>query len=363
MDIHKPKLLDLYIIKKFLGSFILVIFLIILVVVVIDLAENIQDFLDGKAPVKDIIVGYYFNFIPYFVNMFSPLFTFVAVIYFTSRLSVNSEIVAMLNAGLSFYRLMVPYIISAIFIGILSFYLTNFLIPQTAKGMMEFKEKYVSKQIRSKDIDNHIKLNDSTYAYVHYWDNNNLVGYSFWYETFDEKGMKYKLSAQAIMWDTVNNKWNLGDYTIRHFNGKEEEITSGGWKDTTLPVQISDFVYVREGVALMNYKEIRTFIAEEKAKGSSMIKSYEFEKQRRLAFPFSTIILTIVGLCVSSRKTRQGMGLHLLLGLVITFSFIMLMQITQMFSIYGGFSAFWAAWTPNFFYTLLCVLLVKYTPK
>lgn len=363
MNLHKLKLLDIYIIKKFLSSFFVITALLIMVIVVVDLAENIQDFLDGNAPIKDIIFGYYLNFIPYFVNTFIPLFTFVSVIYFTSRLSTNTEIVAMLNAGLSFYRLMVPYFISSLIIGIMSFYLTNFLIPRTAQNMMIFKEKYVSKQIRSKDIDNHIKLGENTYACVHYWDNNNQIGYNFWYEYFNDKGIVYKLRSQTIMWDSTNNQWSLGDYTIRSISGKNESIKEGSRLDTSLNLQISDFVYVREGVALMNYQEIRNFIHEEKAKGSAMVKSYEFEKHRRLAFPFATIILTIVGLCVSSRKSRQGMGLHLLVGLIITFSFIMLMQITQMFAIYGGFSPFWAAWTPNIIYSLLCVILVAYTPK
>ncbi len=357
------KKLDGYIIKKFLGSFFLVIFLIILVVIVIDISENIQDFLDGNAPLKDIIFGYYLNFVPYFVNMFSPLFTFVAVIYFTSKLSINSELIAMLNAGLSFYRIMVPYIISAFLIGMLSFYLTNFMIPHAARGMMEFKEKYVSRQVRSKDIDTHIKLNDSTYAYIHYWDNANNVGYNFWYEGFSDDGVKYKLRAQTIMWDTVKNDWILGGYSKRTINGRDEYIEEGAWTDTNLAVQVSDFVYVKEGINLMNFREIRDFIEEEKAKGSSMIKSYEFEKHRRLAFPFSTIILTVIGLCVSSRKSRQGMGLHLLLGLIIAFSFIMLMQVTQMFAIYGGFSPFWSAWTPNILFGALSVLLIKLTPK
>jgi len=332
------------------------------VVVVVDVAENIQGFLDNKVPVKDIITGYYLNFIPYFVNLFSPLFTFVAVIYFTSKLSRNSEIVAMLNSGMSFYRLMLPYILSAISIGLLSFYLTNFLIPKTQRGIMEYKEKYKSRQVRSKDVNNHIKMSHDTYAYVHYWDNANNLGYNFWYTSMDDDGVYYKLSSQTITWDTTENVWTLNNYIQRTFDGKQETMVIGDKKDKILGIQIEDFVWVQEGYIMMNYSEIRKFIKEEKGKGSD-IRSYDFEKHRRLAFPFATIILSVIGLCVSSRKSRQGVGLHLLLGLLITFSFIMLLQISQVFAIYGGFSPAWAAWIPNILYTILCFFMVKYTPK
>lgn len=355
-------LLDKYIIKKFLGSFVTVIALIIVVVVAIDVSENIQGFLDNKIPVKDIITRYYFNFVPYFVNLFSPLFTFVAVIYFTSKLSRNSEIIAMLNSGMSFYRLMLPYILSAITIGVFSFYLTNFLIPKTQRGIMEYKEQYMSRQVRSKEIDSHIKMEQNAYAYVHYWDNANNVGYTFWYESMGEDGVRYKLNAQTITWDTVENSWILNNYVQRTFDGKNETMEFGDRKDTLLGVRVEDFVWVKEGYIMMNYSEIRTFIKEEKEKGMD-IRSYEFEKHRRIAFPFATIILSVIGLCVSSRKSRQGVGLHLLLGLLITFSFIMLLQVSQVFAIYGGFSPAWAAWIPNILYTILCFFMVKYTPK
>ena len=359
----KLTLLDFYIIKKFLGSFVTVIALIILIVVVVDVAENIQGFLDHKVPVREIILGYYLNFIPYFVNLFSPLFTFVAVIYFTSKLSRNSEIIAMLNSGMSFYRLMLPYILSALSIGLLSFYLTNFLIPKTQRGIMEYKEKYGSRQIRSKDIDNHIKIEQNTYAYVHYWDNASNLGYNFWYETMGDDGVRYKLQAQTIHWDSTANTWILSNYIQRTFNGKQETMVMGDRKDTSLNIRIEDFVWISEGYIMMNYSEIRKFIKEEKEKGSIDIRNYEFEKHRRIAFPFATIILSVIGLCVSSRKSRQGVGLHLLLGLLITFSFIMLLQVSQVFAIYGGFSPLWAAWIPNILYTMLCFFMVKSTPK
>ncbi len=357
------KILDFYIIRKFLLTFVTAISLIIVIVIVVDISENIQDFLDGNAPVSEIITGYYLNFIPYFVNLFSPLFTFIAVIYFTSKLTSHTEIVPMLNAGMSLYRMLIPYLISAIMIGVLSFYLSNFLIPTTSRNLIAFKEKYVSRQVRLKRSDNHIKLGENTYAYVHYWDNIVAKGHDFWYERFDQNGLKYKISAESISWDSTESKWKMTNYVKRYFSGIDEKVEYGLTMDTVLNVHPGDFVWIKSGVDLMNYKEIREFIEEEKAKGSDRVKIYEVEKHRRLAFPFSTIILTVVGMSVSSRKTRQGMGLHLLVGLAISFAFILLMQITQVFAIYGGASVTLSVWIPNILFSILCIALLLTTPK
>lgn len=229
---------------------------------------------------------------------------------------------------------------------------------------MEFKEIYMSsRQVKSKDVDNHIKIDNHTYAYVRYWDHANSLGYDFAYEYMDENSMRYKLRSQTIKWDSVNNIWKLQNYTVRTFDGLNETLTSGNEKDTILPISVNDFILIKQGFTMMNYSEIRKFIREEKDKGSGEIRNYEFEKHRRIAFPFSAVILSIVGLCVSSRKSRQGVGLHLLAGILITFSFIMLLQFSQVFAIYGGFSPALAAWTPNIIYTLLCIGLVIKTPK
>ena len=362
MNNSKIKLLDLYIIRKFIGSFVGVIALVILIVVAVDAAENIQDFLDSKAPVWDIILGYYCNFIPYFINLLSPLFVFIAVIYFTSKLSRHSEIIAMLNTGMSLYRLMIPYIVSAVFIGILSFYLTNFLIPQTNKGLMEFKERYGSRQIRTRNVDCHIKISANGYVYVKYWEHSTGKGYDFSYHELGKQGVKHKLYASTIEWDTVDNHWILNNYVKRTYNGIDETIESGVRMDTTLNLKVSDFITIRQGHSMLSYSAIRKYIEEEKAKGAEA-KEYEYEKHRRIAFPFATIILSIVGLCVSSRKSRQGVGLHLLLGLLITFSFVMLMQFAQVFATLGGFSPLWAAWTPNIVYSLLSIFLIIKVPK
>lgn len=360
----KPlKILDRYIIRKFIATFVVALLLIIAIVIVVDLSESIQDFLDRKVPLGRIITGYYLNFIPYFVNLFIPLFTFISVIFFTSKLSGNSEIIAMSNGGMSFYRMLYPYVVTIALLGAVSFYMDNYLIPRTSRNMMIFKEQYVSRQVRSKDMDNHIRLSPDSYAYVHFWDVENSMGYSFWYEQMDDKGVNYQLSAQTIHWDSTAQQWNLFQYCKRWFNGREERFEQGSRMDTVLPLKVSDMVYIKRGAEIMTTPQIRKFVQEERARGSDTVKSYEVELQRRMTGPVSVLILIIVGVCVSSRKTREGIGLHLLVGLVITFSFVLLQQMSQVFAVYGGVSPLLSVWIPDVIYGILCVALVITTPK
>ena len=340
------KILDRYIIRKFLVTFVVALALIIAIVIAVDLSENIQGFLDKNVPVGKIITGYYLNFIPYFVNLFIPLFTFISVIFFTSKLSGNSEIIAMTNGGMSFYRMLYPYLLTILLLGSVSFYMDNYMIPKTSKNMMIFKEQYVSRQVHSKDMDTHIRLSPNSYAYVHFWDMDNLLGYSFWYEVMDDKGVRYQLSAQTIHWDSVAARFEQGEKM-----------------DTVLPLKVSDLVYIKRGAEIMTTPEIRRFVQEERAKGSDNIPMYEVELQRRMTGPVSVLILTIVGVCVTSRKTREGMGLHLLLGLVITFSFVLLQQMSQVFAVYGGVSPLLSVWIPDMIYGALCVVLLVYVKK
>ncbi|MBO7464956.1 MAG: LptF/LptG family permease [Bacteroidales bacterium] len=357
------RILDRYIIRKFIVTFVVALALIIAIVIAVDLSENIQGFLDKNVPVSKIISGYYLNFIPYFVNLFIPLFTFISVIFFTSKLSGNSEIIAMSNGGMSFYRMLYPYLVTILLIGSVSFYMDNYLIPKTSKNMMIFKEHYVSKQVRSKDMDTHIRLSPNSYAYVHFWDMDNQTGYTFWYEVMDDKGVRYQLDAQTIHWDSVNSVWNLNHYTKRWFDGPNERFEQGERMDTVLPLKVSDLVYIKRGAEIMTTPEIRRFVQVERAKGSDAIPVYEVELQRRMTGPVSVLILTIVGVCVTYHKTREGMGLHLRIGLVITFSFVLLQQMSQVFAVYGGVSPLLSVWIPDVIYGVLCVVLIIYVKK
>ncbi len=357
------KILDLYIIKKFLGTFFYSLALLITIVVVFDISENVQEFIDNKASFYSIIFEYYINFIPYFVNLFSALFTFISVIFFTSKLAYNNEIIAILGSGITYRRLLLPYILSALVLAMISFGLSNFLIPYTNKNMNKFKDKYIGKQIKSKDEDIHIKLAQNSYAYVERWDNFNKVGYNFTLENMNYDGIYYKISSQNIQWDSIKNTWRLNNY-LKHFKlGMKEKIMSGNLLDTTLNISPKDFVIIKDHIETMNYRQIRKFIDDEKSKGSDKVKFYEVEKHKRIAFPFATIVLSIIGLTVAGRKIRGGLGIHLVIGLTLSFSFIMFMQITTVFATSGNLPPILAVWIPNLIFGLLSIFLLKYAQK
>ncbi|MEI6348646.1 MAG: LptF/LptG family permease [Bacteroidota bacterium] len=357
------KIIDLYILRKFLGTFFYAIALLVLIVVVFDISENIQDFIDHRAPVSAIIFQYYLNFIPYFVNLFSPLFTFISVIYFTSKLAGFNELTSILGSGISYKRLLLPYIIGAFILSIMSFTLSNFLIPYTNQNMLNFKDKYVSKRVKNKDGDMHVKIATDTYVYVETWNNNQKTGYNFTLEKMNFDGVFYKLMAQNIQWDSIKNSWTLNGYVKRYAYGMKELIMTGQKLDTLLNVSPNDFVYIKDDMETMNYFEIREYIKNERAKGSDKVKFYEVEKYKRVAFPFATIILSIIGLTLAGRKTRGGLGIHLAFGLLLSFSFIMFMQITTVFATYGTLNPMLAVWIPNIVYGLLSIYLIRTAPK
>ena len=359
----KLKKIDLYIIQKFLFTFFYAISLLITIVIIFDISENIQDFIDKQAPVSAILFDYYLNFIPYFVNLFSPLFTFIAVIFFTSKLAGNTEIIAILGSGVSYRRLLVPYIVSAIVLALMSFYLTNFLIPHTNQNMQDFKDTYISKRVRNKGRDMHVKIGHNSFVYLEQWDNDNRMGFNFTYENMSFDEMNYKIVAQSITWDSTSQVWTLNNYIKRYAHKLDEHYETGTKMDTLMNITPNDFVVIRDEMETMNYKELRDHIKNEYSKGSDNVKFYEVEKHRRIAFPFSTVILTIIGFAVASRKSRQGMGAHLLVGLLISFSFILFMQITTVFATYGNLSPIIAVWIPNVLYLGISLYLVYKAPK
>ncbi len=357
------KIIDLYILRKFIGTFFYAIALLIVIVVVFDISENIQDFIDKRAPVSAIIFQYYFNFIPFFVNLFSPLFSFIAVIYFTSKMAGFNELSSILGSGISYRRILVPYIAGATIIALMSFVLSNFLIPYTNENMLDFKDKYISKRVKNKEGDIHVKIASDTYVYVETWNNNKHTGYNFTLEKMNFDGVYYKLKAQNVQWDSIKNSWTLNGYMKHYTWGKKEYITQGNKLDTNMNMSPKDFVYIRDDMETMNYFQIREYIKNERSKGSDKVKFFEVEKHRRIAFPFATIILAIIGLTVAGRKARGGLGIHLALGLLFSFSFIMFMQVTSVFATYGNLNPVLAMWLPNILFGILSIFLIRLAPK
>ncbi len=358
------KIIDWYIIKKYFGTFVYSLTLLILVVIVFDISEKIDTFIRHNAPLHAIIFDYYLNFIPYFVNLFIYLFSFIAVVFFTSRLAGNSEIIAMLSSGISFRRLLVPYMIVAIFLAIFSFVLRSFLLPHTNHNLRIFMNKYVDNLVKDKERNIHVQLKPGTFAYVESYNAKRYTGYRFALEKFKGERLVYKLNSRKIMYDTVARKWVIYDYYILKFDSLgNQTLQSGYLKDTTLALKPTDLYKIKQRYEEMNYFQLRDYIRKEKARGSLSYKHYEVEEYKRYAGPVAILILTLLGVSLTSRKVRGGMGMHLGLGLLLAFTYILLMQISVVFSTQGNLPPSIGVWVPNFIYLMIALYLLKRAPK
>jgi len=358
------KILDIYVIRKFLSSFFLAIGLILCIVVIFDLSEKIDDFIESGAKLKVILFDYYLNFIPYFAVLFSSLFAFIAVIYFTSRMAYNTEIIAILSSGMSFRRLLVPFMISATFIAALSFYLSDQIIPGANKVKLDFEEQYVKKRpIRFKTKDFHRQIEPGVYMYLQSYSNVSKVGYQFTIEKFEDGKLISKMFADQIRWDTTNNKWRARRYYIRTIDGLHETLEEGPFIDTTLAIHPDDFKMRLSIVETMSLKELDEFIKKQLMQGETNITSYQIERHNRIAFPFSTFILTLIGVAVSSKKMRGGIGLQIAIGVVISFVYILFTQFSKQFAIGGLLPVMAAVWLPNIFFSIVAIFLMRMAPK
>ncbi len=358
------KKLDLYIIRKFLGTFFFAITIIVSIIIVFDVSEHIDDFIEKEASFRDVVLVFYFNFIPYFVNLFSALFTFIAVVFFTAKMASDTEIVAILSSGISFRRFLFPYLISAFIIAMMSFALANFVIPTANKNRLKFESKFLKHRNAGKGQDIHVQESPGTFAYVQHFYGDNNTGHKFTLEKFNEEGeMYYKLSSNMIEWDSLNESWIIRAYFIREIDGLNEKITTGAQIDTTLNLVPADFYSKVKNVEVMNYSELRKFINQEKLKGSKNVAFYQVEKHQRIAFPFATIILTLIGVALSSRKVRGGIGFQIAAGLLISFTFVLFMRISTTFATYGSLPPIIAVWIPNMIFGVLAVFLVNKAPK
>ena len=303
------KLIDIYFIRKFIGTYFYAIILIVGIAVVFDVAEKMDDFMEKGAPLKAIVFDYYMNFIPYFANLFSSLFTFIAVIFFTSKMAYNTEIIAILSAGVSFKRMMFPYFVSATIIAIFSFLLSNFIIPPANRVRLDVENTVLINEVMA---DNDI--------YMQSYNTYSNVGYKFSMEKYDDGELKSKLISEFVKWDTTVNKWNINNYYIRNFNEEGEQVLTGSKIDSNIFVTPADFTRRVNVVESMNMFELNDFIAQQKLQGADTVDFYLIEKYNRIVYPFATFILTLIGVSLSSRKIRGGIGLHIGLGLALSFS-------------------------------------------
>ncbi len=358
------KILNRYIIKKYLSTFFLSISLIILIVIIFDISEKIDDFLESKAPLKEIIFTYYLNFIPYFVNLFLSLFAFISVMFFTAKMASNTEIIAILSSGISFKRLLVPYLIAAFILAIISFYLANFLIPYANVKRIAFEIRYINVQSSYRARDIHLQIKpEGTFVYVQTFVDNSKTGYRFSMQKINKKGLYYKLDAEYIQWDTIHQRWKIMNYFLRTVNGMKETIRKGKEIDTVINLKPSDLTQKLINVDVMNYSQLRKFIEEEKLKGTGNIQYYQVQKHKRIASPFATIVLSLIGVALSSRKIRGGIGIYLGLGITISFAYILFMQISSTFGNMGTLPPIIAVWLPNVVFFIISLYLIKTAPK
>jgi lipopolysaccharide export system permease protein len=359
------KLIDVYIIRKFLGTFFFCLVLILTIAVVFDFAEKIDNFMEKQAPVRAIIFDYYVNFIPYFAILFAPLFVFIAVIFFTSKMAINTEIIAILNSGMSFRRMMWPYFLSALFIAIFTFVLTNFVIPKSNLIRMDFEDKYYRSLSRKVTVENiHRMVFKNIYVYMGSFNPLSQRGQNFTIEKFNDSGkLESKLSSYSVIYDSTIHKWTAQNYYLRQIKDNEEVITRGSKIDTTLTITPGDFSRDPGFVGTMTYRELDNYISLLRLQGSDELKLFLIEKHRRYANPFAVFILSLIGVSLSSRKIRGGIGMNIGIGLILSFSYILFLQFASQFSLKGNLSPMLAMWIPNILYSIIALVLYKMAPK
>lgn len=357
------KIIDRYIIKKFLGTFVYAIILVVLVAVIFDISEKLDDFLKRDAPINAILFDYYLNFIPYFVNLFSPLFIFISVVFFTSRLAQQTEIIAIINSGVSFWRLMRPYFITAAILAVFSFYLNNFVLPHANRDRLEFENTYINGVKGFSERNIHRQIGPGQYVYFQSFNNKDNRGYRFTLERIEKGQMLSKVSAETCQWDSLKSKWTLKNYRIHTFTGFEETVKSGRVIDTTLNLDPAEFRRRVTNVQSLNYSELNQFIEKEQMRGAGDIEFYQVEKYQRTSLPFASFILTLIGVALSSRKVRGGIGINLAFGFVISFAYILFMQVSSTFATNGSLHPLIAVWIPNIIFAILAVYLAIKAPK
>jgi lipopolysaccharide export system permease protein len=358
------KLIDKYIIKKFLGTFFFCLALILTIAVVFDFAEKIDNFMQKHAPAHAIIFDYYMNFVPYFATLFAPLFVFISVIFFTSKMAIHTEIIAILNSGMSFKRMMWPYFLSALVIASFTFTLTNFIIPKANLTRMVFEDKYYRSSARFIMVENiHRQVFKNYYVYMGSYNPLNHRGQNFTIEKIDSGRMVSKLSSNLVVYDTTTKKWSAINYYIREIQGNKEVFTRGEKIDTTLTINENSFSTDPGRVGTMTYRELNDYISLLQLQGSEELKLFLIEKHRRFANPFAVFILTLIGVSLSSRKIRGGIGMNIGIGLILSFSYILFLQFASQFSLKGNLNPMLAMWIPNILYSIIALILYKMAPK
>lgn len=358
--------IDWYIIRKFIGTYIYSIALIIAIAIVFDFNENLSKFTEYHAPARAIIFDYYANFIPYYSNLFSPLFVFIAVIFFTSKLAGNSEIIAMLASGISFKRLMRPYMLSCVLIASLSYYLSAYVIPHGTVIRQNFESLYRNSKKQTAADNVQLQVAKGVIAYIQHYDDKTKHGYGFSLDKFENKKLVSHMTAMEIQYDTIADSkyhWNVTGWKIRQLRGLREHITSGAALDTLIQMEPTDLVYSKGQQETFTSAELKDYISKQVDRGSGNVVQYQVEYHKRIASSFASFILTIIGMSLSARKRKGGMGLYLGLGLALSSLYIMLQTVSATFAINANAPPILAAWIPNIIFAMVAYFCYRKAPN
>jgi lipopolysaccharide export system permease protein len=356
------KIIDWYIIKKYLGTFVFTLGIFMVISVVFDISEHLDNFLTKHATIGEIAFKYYAGFIPFYINLLSPLINFLAVIYFTAKMANETEIVPILSGKVSFNRFLRPYFVAAAMIFVVSFFANVYLIPFTNALKINFENTHGFNGDASKN-DVHLQLDKQTFVYVQSYDNTSHTGYQFTLEKFDGFQLREKLVANTIVYDSVKRVWSLMNYSVRYVNGLKETITpSIAKKDTTLEMKPADFV-VNNAYPAMSLNELNKNIDKEKIRGAGDLRDLQYEKYRRFVYPLSSFVLTLIGVSLSSRKVRGGIGLPLGIGLFLCFAYEVVDKFALVFAIKSSLPPLMAVCLPNGLFGILGLYLLAKAPK
>ena len=359
-------LLDRYIIKKFIGTYIYSIALIISISIVFDVNENLAKFTQYHAPLQAIVFDYYMNFVPYFANLFSPLFVFISVIFFTSKLAGNSEVISMLAAGVSFKRLLRPYMLSAALISVVTYYLGSYVIPKNTIVRQNFEMMYKNKKKNTSADNVQLQVGDGVIAYIQHYDNIRKRGYGFFLDKFENKQLVSHMTAWEVQYDTISDSkfhWKASNYTIRSLKGYKEHITKGTQIDTLIMMEPTDLVFSKGQQETFTSPQLKDYISKQINRGSGNVVQYEVEYHKRIASSFASFILTMIGVSLSSRKRKGGMGMYLGIGLALSFGYILLQTVSATFAIQAGMPAMLAAWIPNILFAVIAYFCYRHAPN
>lgn len=362
---HWMPLLDWYIVKKFIGTYIYSIVLIISIAIVFDVNENLAKFTQYHAPFHAIVFDYYANFIPYYANLFSPLFVFIAVIFFTSKLAGNSEIIAMLASGMSFKRMLRPYMLSCVLISITTYYLGAYVIPHGTIIRQNFESLYKNNKKITSAENRQLQVGKGVVAYIQHYDNKYKRGYGFCLDQFVDKKLVSHMTATEIQYDTISDSkyhWKATNWKIRKLKGLREHITSGFEKDTLILMEPTDLVYSKGQQETFTSPQLLEYISKQTSRGSGNVVQYEVEFHKRIAMSLASFILAIIGASLSARKRKGGMGLYLGIGLGLSFAYIMLQTVSSTFAINAGMPALLAAWLPNIIFAVIAYFCYRNAP-